>query len=214
MELGVVLFEFGADERVEVVAVEVGFGAFGEVFFVVGESVVADFLAVEEEDFFVGAGFLHGVVGGDDFRVIEGEDLVVVGVGEFVEDDGGVFEELEAGEQGFGVGDVDFFMEAWVVAVVFEPTDAGVVLHGAERRVVVFDPDFAGLEFCQGFSRDEDGDALEVVGEHLEGFGSHFGFGAAFEEGGVDVDRPAFEILFDGIEAGLIGGGEGEGGEE
>jgi len=159
-----VVAEFGGDEGVKVVAVEVGFGGFSEVFLVVGGAVVADIAAGEELHFFEDAVFDGAVVGGDDFLFIEAEDLVVIGVGEFVKDDGGVLEKLVAGEKLSGAGDVDFLGEAGIVAAVFEPAGAGMVLHGGEFGVFVFDPNFHLFHFLQRFLWKKDGNSLEVIG--------------------------------------------------
>ena len=42
MELGIVLVQFCADERVEIVPVKVSFGAFGEIFLVIGDLPITD----------------------------------------------------------------------------------------------------------------------------------------------------------------------------
>lgn len=64
--LGVEVAEFGGDEGVEIVPVEVGFGGFGEVFLMIGGGVVLSFAPGEGLDVLENAFFHGGVVSGDD----------------------------------------------------------------------------------------------------------------------------------------------------
>ncbi len=96
MERWVVLLEFRADKGEEVVSVEKRLGSLCEVLLVIGQAVVTNSFAGVQQH--VGVQFLSLRVlkRSDDARLFEGEDLVVESVGEFVKDDGGVFQELAA----------------------------------------------------------------------------------------------------------------------
>ena len=86
----VVLFEFGRNEWIEVVTVEVGFGGLSEVFLVVGCAVVTDSTTGEQFDPFKDA-FLHGgIIGRDDCLLAKSENLIVIGMSQFVQDNSGV----------------------------------------------------------------------------------------------------------------------------
>ena len=130
--------EFWFCEWEEVVFGEVGFGAFCEVLLVVGEGVGAVFafvaIAVAAFDAFVFTGGFGGGPCVEDFGVIEADDAVVVGVGEFVEGEVG----HAAGFRGEGgnVGELDAFGHGRVAAVVAEPVGSGVVF-GALAEVLV-----------------------------------------------------------------------------
>src|SRR4029079_1961272 len=82
----VVLPELGAHERVEIVRAEERLGPLGEVLLGARERGVALLRPADPEHRFVraaGAGVVEGL---PDAGVIEPEDLVVIGVGELVED--------------------------------------------------------------------------------------------------------------------------------
>ena len=191
---GIVVAEFGGDEGVEVVAVEVGLGGFGEVFLMVGGGVVLCGATVEELYFFKDPFFDGRVVGGNDFLVVEAEDLVVIGVGQFVKNDGGVLEELAARVEVGSAGDVDFFGKAGIVATALQPSGAWVVLHGGQFGMLVLDPDLHFLHFAERLCGKEDGDSLQVICQHLEGLFSFVGMLAVFEKSGIDVNRPALDV--------------------
>lgn len=217
-------FEFAADEGVEVVGADVGFGHFGEVFLVVGEGVVSGVVASDVHDVFELVGVAGAFEGFDDFGVVEAEELVVVGVGKLVEDDPGLVLFFSVVDEAGGAGDVDAFDHFGIVAVVLEPACTGVVLHGAEF-VFVVEVDFDGFEFVDGFFGEDEFDAVEFVGEDALGGLAEFGV-FALEEGFVDVDSPAFDLLdlvfgelgfggfFIGLEGGLIWREGGECDEE
>ena len=65
--------------------------------------------------------------------------------------------------------------------------------------MLVFDPDFALLEFRKWLALHEEGDAVEVVRQHAQAPASLFGV-LALEESGVDVHGPPFDVLDHGIE--------------
>lgn len=85
------------------------------------------------------------------------------------------------------------------MAVVAKPAGAGVVLHVAQCGVVVFDPDFQGAHRLELLLRHEDCDPLEMVGQHSERFAARLGM-FALEHCRVDVNGPAFDVLFHRIE--------------
>ena len=80
MQHGIVLLEFRPHERVEVVAVEVGLGPFGEIFHGIVRRIVADLPAVVVEHFIIDAGLDGLLVRRFDARLIKAGDLVVVSV--------------------------------------------------------------------------------------------------------------------------------------
>ena len=94
---------------------------------------------------------------------------------------------------------VNFSVESRVMAVVAKPAGAGVVLHVAQCGVVVFDPDFQGAHRLELLLRHEDCDPLEMVGQHPNRFTARFGM-FALEHCRIDVNRPAFDVLFHRIE--------------
>ena len=197
--LRVEVFEFGGDEGVEVVAVEVGLGGFGEVFLVVGGGVVTDGTTGEELHLLKNSFFHGGVVGFDDLPIVEAQDLVVVGVRQFMKDDGRVLEHLFTREKGGGVCDVDLLGEAGIIAAPREPSGTGVILHSGEFGVFVLEPNFHRLHLVELLFGQENTDALKVVGEHLDGFLSRLGILSSFKQGGVDVHGPPFDVLLHGL---------------
>jgi hypothetical protein len=92
----VVFLELGANKRIEVVPVEKGFGALREVFLVIGQTVVLHPFAGGEQHAFVGPGSFRFLVGGDDLRVVEAKELVVIRMGEFMKNHRGMLEHLLA----------------------------------------------------------------------------------------------------------------------
>lgn len=205
---GVVGFEFLAGEGVEVVFAEVGLGHFGEEFHGVVESVVANGLAVDVFDGVVLAGGFSGFVGGGDAFVVEAEDLVVVGVGEFVEDHVGLV--FGPSEEFVGVAEFDTVGFVGVVFVLDKPFAAGVVDHGGFVSGGAVDPDDGFLEGFDFFEREEGGDLFELAGQ--EGVGlveERFVFES---EAAFGFDRPTVEggdVVGGG--GGIEGGGEKEG---
>ena len=117
VEVGVMFLEFSAHERVEVITVEISFSALGKVFLVVGHGVVPDILPGKKHDPVITSCILGFFVCSDDCRMLKGEELVMVCVGEFVQHDCRVLEQLSPGKQGFCLGDVDFFDEPGVMAL-------------------------------------------------------------------------------------------------
>ncbi len=91
VECRVVFFEFGADKGIEVVSVKEGFGAFGKVFVRVVQAVVADRFTGVKQDFLVELSVLGSLKSRKDFCVVKAEKLIVIGVGEFVQNHGWVF---------------------------------------------------------------------------------------------------------------------------
>ncbi len=96
MERWVILLEFRADKGEEVVSVQKCLGPLCEVLLVIGQAVVTHSFARVEEHVVVQFLSFRFLKSSDDTRFFERENLVVESVGEFVEDDGGVFQELAA----------------------------------------------------------------------------------------------------------------------
>jgi len=92
----------------------------------------------------------------------------VVGVCQLVQDDGRVLEHLLAGEQLGCVGDVYLLGQAFVVSAVGEPFAIRMVMFAAQLRVGVLDPDSDRAKLLERLRRNQDGDALQVIGEHLQ----------------------------------------------
>jgi len=90
--------------------------------------------------------------------------------------------------------------EAGIVAVVLEPAFGRMVLHGAKGGVFLFDPDRNGLELGERILRDEDAHALEVVCEEGDCL-VVIAFWGSLEQGWIDLNGPAFDGAFDGVEA-------------
>ena len=200
MEGGVVFLQFGAYEREKIVAVEERFGAFGEVLLVVGQSVMAHAFSGVEQDVRVEVTLFGLLECGDDAWFFERQDLVVIRVGEFMQDDGRVLEHLPAREQVFCNGDMDVASEARVVSVGGQPAFGRVILHVAQAGVVFLDPDGEGAQLGEAFAGHEDADALEMVCEHLEGL-SAFVVVLHVQKAWVDANGPSFDRFFDGVEA-------------
>ncbi len=59
-----------------------------------------------------------------------------------------------------GLRDMNFFLQADIVAMFAQPSFAGMILHGFEGGVGVFDPDLKGLDFLQAVLGQEDLDSL------------------------------------------------------
>ncbi len=210
MECRIVFLEFCAHEREEVVPVEKRFGSFREVFFMIGETVVPNTFAGVEEHVGVQV-FSFGV-----FKrrnnpwLVEREDLIVKSVREFVEDDSRVLHELSARKEVSSDGDVNVASEAWIVAVIFEPALGRMILHGAKGGVFLFDPDGDCLELGERIPCDEDADTLEVVCEEGDR-AAVIAFRGPLKEGGIDLNGPAFDGAFDGVETMGVGFGGGWG---
>ncbi len=202
---GVMLFLFRPDEGIKIIPVEKRFGALRKVFFGVAQAVVADGFSGVEQDFFVNLRFLGRIKSRLDFGMVETKELVVVGVGEFVQNHGRVLEHLVSRKEVFRPRNMHFAGESLVVSVVAQPRLAGVVLHRRERWMRPFNPDANCLQFPEPVLRDKNLDALKVIGQHGEGTLA-FALEFSGEEGGVDRDRPAFDDLGNRVEAGGFGG--------
>ena len=156
MHDGIVFFQFRPNKGIKIIPVKVSLRGFGEVFFMIGHSIVKDALAGVEEHVLVLAGSFGLVIGGDDALVVETENLVVIGVGEFVQHHHRVLHELATTEEMTRDRNVDHVYEPRVMAVIFQPADARMILHRLQSRMVVFDPDFAGPQFGQSlFGREK-----------------------------------------------------------
>ena len=94
MQVGVMLLEFGTNEWVEVIAIEISFGALGKVFLVVCHGIMSDILPGKKHDPVITPCLSRFFVGGDDSRMVKGEELVMIRVGEFVQHDSRVLEQL------------------------------------------------------------------------------------------------------------------------
>ena len=90
----VVLFKFCRNEWVEVVAVEVGFGGLSEIFLMVSCTVVTDNATGEKLNSFKNAFFHRGIIRCDDRLLAESENLIVVGMSQFMQDNRRVLEHL------------------------------------------------------------------------------------------------------------------------
>lgn len=152
-DFGIVLDELGAVVGEDVVFVEVGFGGFGEVFHLVGHGVdfaLGHFVGIFQVASALGkvlisGRFFCGIEGGEDVGLVVAEEVVVVSVREFVEDEVGhaagfVFEV-------FDVREFDGFRHFDGLIVVLQPGGAGVV---------------AGAGMAIGRGGEEEGDLLEV----------------------------------------------------
>ena len=92
VQVGVMLFKFCPNERVEVITIEISLGSFGEVFLVVCHGVVPDILAGKKHHPVITSRLLGLFVCGDDCRMLKGEELVMICVGELVKHDCRVLE--------------------------------------------------------------------------------------------------------------------------
>ena len=84
------LLEFGTDEWIKIIHPEVGLGHLSKEFLMVGSCIMTGLATTEEKDPFVKPRFFRAVVGLKDIRVVEAEDLVVIGMSKFVQNDVGV----------------------------------------------------------------------------------------------------------------------------
>ena len=235
-EFGIVFNQLGPAVGVEVVFVEVGFGGFGEVLHLVGHGVGFSFvdavgllgIAGTLDEAGVGAGFFGGLEGGENFRMVVTEEVVVVGVCQFVEDEVGHapglgFEIMDAGE-------FDRFGHFDRFVVVHEPGGAGVVAGAALAigRGGEIEGDF--FEVSDGGGGNAVDDGLKLLIEKLEGAFGFFACKVLVKEDGpteVVLDRVVGgwgkvgmtgdaevggEDVAELNEGALLGGGEG--GEE
>ena len=138
-ESWVVGLEFLAVEGEEIVLTKERFGGFGEVFLGVGEGVgsieASTPLRILSFDAVVAAGRFGGCVGGLDFGMIVAENLVVIGVSEFVEYEHGHSAHLLIEDS--DVGELDGAGHSGVASMVAQPLCPGMVF-GARTGVGVF----------------------------------------------------------------------------
>ena len=157
-------------------------------------------LAGVEQHVLVRAGFLRLVVGGDNFRMIEAEDLIVITMRQLVQDHRRMLEHLTAREKLASLRDVNLARQARVMAVGHQPVAARMILHRLELRMVVLDPDLDGLQFPQRLGRHEDSDALEMVGQHGERLRAFLAM-LAVNQRRLDVDLPSLDLTHHRVEA-------------
>ena len=186
------LFQFGTVERKEVVDTEVTFGHFREKFHLVGERVVSDSSAVAMECFVTVAALFVLLVCLKDTGFLEAENLIVIGVGEFVEDDPGLFADISRRGYIGGSWQMNAFGQLRGVTVGFEPADAGMILHGAELAVVQVENDTHRLQFFETIFGNHGFDVCELSFQESQGPLAQFVM-RGLEEPIVHEDRPAFE---------------------
>ena len=75
-----------------------------------------------------------------------------------------------------------------------------MVLHRRQLRVLVLDPDADLLQILQRLALDQDGDALEVVGEHAQRARA-FLCVRPLQQRRIDVHGEAMQLLHDRVEA-------------
>lgn len=117
-KIGVVFLQFGAHEGIEVVGAKVGFRAFGKILFEIAQRIVPGEVSFDVPDGFVFAAGLGLAEGLADTFVVEAQKLIVIGVGEFVQDDSGLRGGKRSGNKAPGLRDVNHFCRSGVVAVV------------------------------------------------------------------------------------------------
>ncbi len=135
------LFEFAADEGVEVVRTKVGFGHFGEKFFLICEPVMFSHGAAVGEGGLILATSAELFPSLHDPLVLKAKHLVVIRVSQFVENDEWHATIGRTGKKSLDVRDVDTSLELFAIAVFFEPFGTRVVLHSAHFAVVEIDLD-------------------------------------------------------------------------
>jgi hypothetical protein len=125
-------------------------------------------------------------------------------VGQLVQDHGGVFDHVVALQERRRPRDVHLLRQPRIVASLGQPIDTWVVRtrFDIDPGMVVLDPDFQFLHLFEAFFRHQDGNALQVIGKHLQCDSALFGV-LAIEQLRINVNGPTFDILDDGIEAGL-----------
>ena len=160
----VVVFKFGPDKGIEIVDTPVSFGCFRKILLMIGESVMANRGPRVEEYLFVMSLKFGSTIDGQYFRMVEMEELVVVGMGEFMQYDIGVFRPHVWIVQSGCLGYVYVFGESWIMAMGNQPGLIGVVLHVVEARVVPFQTDGELLQFLDSVERENELNTLQVVG--------------------------------------------------
>ena len=193
----IMLLQLGAHERVEIVTVEVGLGTLRKVLLVVGGTVVPHCPTCIQEHPLVALLFHRFPVGVNHRRVIKAEHLIVVGVRQFVENHGGMLDELPSGDQGLCLRNVHLLDEPRVVPVAAQPPDTGMILHRTKGRVLVFDPNLTLLQSSERIALDEKGNPVEVIREHAQALRTGLGM-LSLQERGVDIFRMKGFISFAG----------------
>ena len=129
----------------------------------------------------------------------------MVRVDQLVQDDGRVFEHVVSLQKRRRARNVHLFRQACIVAPLSEPIDARVVgprFH-IDIGMVVLDPDPQLAHLLKAVFWHQDGDALQMIGQHGQRPGSRLGV-LALEHLGVHINGPAFDVLDHGIEMGFL----------
>ena len=200
MQDRIVVLQFGADEGIEIVPVEIRLRALCEVFLVIVQSVMLHRLTGVKQNFFVGASFLGLLVGGNDLGIIEAQYLVVVTVRKFVENHCRMFQHLPTRQEGARTRDVNLLRQAWIVAIGNKPAFARMILHRFEARMIVLNPNLDCLHLGELLLRYEDFDALQMIRQHRQCLGSFIGMNS-IKQRRFDMDRPTFDVPRNGIKA-------------
>ena len=138
----------------------------------------------------------------EDARLCKPEDLIVVAVSEFVEDDPGLLVDVSGDEHFGGFGDVDALRTVGVVAVLNQPVHIGMILHRVQLAVDQVEHDVDGPHLRQSLRGHDIGDVREFGIEELEGALAERLIGR-LQQAVVHAHRPAFEL------ARSAGGGPG-----
>lgn len=94
----IVRLQFSPDKREKIIAVKIRFGGLSKIFFVIGECIVPHFFSGIEQDFLIEAGVSGGLECFQNVRVIESEELIMVGMSQFMKNHEWMFEHLLSGK--------------------------------------------------------------------------------------------------------------------
>ena len=80
-----------------------------------------------------------------------------------------------------------------IVSVAFQPIPTRVILHGAERRIFVLNPNLHGPNLFQPLRRQQNGDPVQLIGQHSQGARA---FLAVFpiDQCRFNMNRPALDL--------------------
>lgn len=192
----------------EIIGAEVGLRHLGEELLLVGEAVVTRARAVEEEGVVAGAAALERLPCRHDPRLVKTEHLVVVGVGELVEDHPRLLGDVADSRQLGRARHVDAAGEAPRITMIGEPVGTRVVLHRGQVTAGVVHHDRHLTQSREPVGRHDDADVGELRPQELEGLATHVGMLASGEETIVDENSESFDHLLGsrGRLRGVLGG--------
>ena len=108
-------FEFCTNKWIKVINSNIGFSHFGKKFLVIRAGIVTGFSTTVQEHSFVEASFLRAFVSFYDFFILKTQNLIMIRVCQFVQNDIRMFLPSPSFEKIFCSGNMNAFFEFWVI---------------------------------------------------------------------------------------------------